>query len=104
MKLIHFFGLKEDLLPMLELVESQGRLKYVRTGNFLKHEIKGGVSVIATGAAIPNLGKADADSSIICEAFLVCERETPIQLREFRGNSGEERVCVDQLVNPDSVV
>lgn len=99
MKQIMFFALKEDLLPVLELVESKGALKFVRMGNFARHEVKDGISVFDTGAAIPNLGKASADSTVACEHFLVCERETPVNLR-FVG----ERVCIDQLVNPDSVV
>jgi hypothetical protein len=102
MKHILFFALKEDLLALLELVESKGPLKYARMGNFASHEIKDGISVYDTGAGIPNLGKASADSSSACEAFLVCERETPIDLRVLQGSDGE-RVCIDQLANPDSV-
>jgi hypothetical protein len=99
MKHVLFFALKEDLLPVLELVESKGALKYARMGNFARHEIKDGISVFDTGAGIPNLGKASADSVAACEAFLVCERESPVNLRPVQG----ERVCIDQLANPDSV-
>lgn len=99
MKHILFFALKDDLLPMLELVESKGALKYARMGNFASHEIKDGISVFENGMGIPNLGKASADSAAACEAFLVCERGTPVNLRPVQG----ERVCVDQLANPDSV-
>jgi hypothetical protein len=99
MKPVLFFALKEDLLPVLELVESKGALKFVRMGNFARHEVKDGISVFDTGAGIPNLGKASADSTAACEAFLVCERETPVNLRPVG-----ERVCIDQLANPDSVV
>lgn len=102
MKQLHFFGLKEDLVPMLELVESKGHLKYVLMGNFLRHEFKEGITIFDTGARIPNLGKATADSWVACEAFLVCQRETPINLRSLQSTNGE-RVCVDQLANPDSV-
>jgi hypothetical protein len=103
MKTIHFFALKEDLLAILELVDGKGPLKYVLTGNFLKDEVANGISVFNTGAEIPNLGKAGGDSSTICDAFLVCEREAQITLRAFQGNDGE-RICVDQLANADSVV
>ena len=102
MKQIHFFALKEDLVPVLELVESKGRLKYILMGNFLKHEFKDGNGFYA-GAEIANLGAATAESSISCEDFLVSEAETPINLRTFRASDGRERVCVDQLANPDSV-
>jgi hypothetical protein len=87
---------------VLELVESKGPLKYTPMWNFLRSEIEEGIHVFDTGAEIPNLGKASADSSVGCEAFLVCERETPIHLRTAGRNV--ERLCVDQLANPDSVV
>lgn len=99
MSQVLFFALKEDLLPVLELIESKGALKYARMGNFARHEIKDGISVFDTGVGIPNLGKASADSTAACEAFLVCKRETPVNLRPVQG----ERVCVDQLANPDSI-
>ena len=102
MKHILFFGLKDDLLALLELVESKGRLKYARIGNFPRQRMKDGPVVFDAGVGMPNLGKATAESSIACEAFLVCEQETPINLRAIQGSSGE-RVCVDQLANPDSV-
>ena len=104
MKQIHFFGLKEDFLAMLELLETTGPLKYVRTGNFLSNEVKNGGSVITAGANIPNLGKATADQTAGCEAYLVCEPRAPIELRRFRDYEGRDRVCVDQLANPDSVL
>jgi hypothetical protein len=100
MSQVLFFALKGDLLCIIDLVESKGALKYARMGNFARHEIKDGISVFDTGAGIPHLGKASADSTAACEAFLVCERETQINLRPVQG----ERVCVDQLANPDSVV
>ncbi len=104
MKQIHFFALKEDLLAMLEFLESQGPLKYVLTGNFLSDEVKHGVSVFTSGANIPNLGKASADQTAGCDSFLVCEPESHVQLRKFRAYDGRERICIDQLANPDSVV
>src|SRR5262249_22495893 len=78
-------------------------LKYVFTGNFLKDELKDGVRVFDVGADLPNLGKATADQWTGCDSYLVCEPETSINLRTFQGYDGRERVCVDQLVNPDSV-
>jgi hypothetical protein len=102
MKHILFFALKGDLLPLLELVEGKGRLKYARMGNFARREVQDGVNVFEAGAGIPNLGRASADSSMACEAFLICEQGTPINPRYFQGIDGE-RVCIDQLANPDSI-
>lgn len=104
MKQMHFFALKDDILAMLNLVENRGPLTYVLTGNFPSPELKDGIRAIYAGAEIPNLGNAAGDSSAICDAYLVCERETPINLRHLDDVEGSERVCVDQLANPDSVV
>jgi hypothetical protein len=101
MKQILFFGLKDDLLTMLDLVESKGALRYVRTGNFSKDEIRAGISEFPKGAMLSNLGRASAESSAICETFLVCDNDTRINLRT--AGRGGERVCIDQLANPDSV-
>jgi hypothetical protein len=104
MKTIHFHALKDDLLLMLELVEQQGSLKYVRIGNFVKNELNEGIGVIENARQIPHLGQATAASSTASQSFLVSARNTQINLRNLRGTAGVERVCLDQLVNPDTVV
>lgn len=98
---VPFYATKEDLIALLQFVESKGALRYTLTGNYLKSETEGGIEVFNTGTAIPDLGKASADSSVACDTFLVCKQETPIHLRTA-GSDGE-RICVDQLANPDSV-
>jgi hypothetical protein len=103
MKYIHFHALKEDLLPVLEAIETKGPLKYTRTGNFIRADFKGDAGVFYSGAEIPNLGKATVDSSHACDTYLVCKRDTPINLNEFQGVGGVERVSIDQLLNPDTV-
>jgi hypothetical protein len=102
MRHIHFFALKEDLLPVIDSVESKVPVKYALTGNFLKRQIPNGIFVVHTGGAIPDLGRATANQSIACSTYLVTEREAPIDLRHLQAIDGE-RICVDQLVNPDSV-
>ncbi|VTR97074.1 hypothetical protein [Tuwongella immobilis] len=101
MSQILFYAVQEDLLALLENVASQGKLKYALTGNFLRSEIDDHVPVFLLGAELPNLGRASADSSAACDSFVVCDVETPVNLR-MAGINGE-RVCVDQLANPDSV-
>jgi hypothetical protein len=98
---ISLYALREDLVDLLRLVESEGPLKYALTGNFLKTEVESGIRVFETGVSIPNLGAVGTVSSAAYEEFLVCKPETPIHLR-VAGRKGE-RVCVDQLANPDSV-
>ena len=63
---ILIYAVKEDLLPVLELVESKGPLKYAVTGNFLAQEAQDRFKVFNSGVEIPNLGKADAESSMAC--------------------------------------
>jgi len=101
MSQILFYAIQADLLALLEVVASQGKLKYALTGNFLKSEINDRIPIFSLSAEIPNLGRASADSSSACDSFLVCEIETPVNLRAA-GVKGE-RICVDQLANPDSV-
>jgi hypothetical protein len=100
---ILFFGLKEDLVTMLELVEQEGRLRFFVAGNSRRREIEHGVPVYDSGAEIPGLGNARADECPLCDSYVVCELETPVILRTLVDCDSEERVLVDQLSNPDSV-
>jgi hypothetical protein len=102
MSQIRFFALKDDLIPVLDVVERKGPLKYTLTGNFLVAEMKGEITVFETGTDIPDLGTASGDQQAACDSFLVCEGNVEIRLRRIRGNDGD-RVCVDQLVNADTV-
>lgn len=103
MRHILFFALKDDILPVLESVESKGALQYARIGNYRQDEISGGASIVDRGADIPNLGHATADSTASCESFLVSVQGTPIELRAVQGAGVGGRVCIDQLANADSV-
>jgi len=98
MKHIHFFGVK-DFVSLLETLESEGPpLKYVRVGH-----LKGRTyNSLQRGAEIPNLGRADSASADSCEAFLVCEQDSKVNLRPIKAS--EARFSIDQLLNADSVV
>jgi Pentapeptide repeats (9 copies) len=98
---IYFYSLGEDLLPLLEAVEHRDPLKYTPMGSFVLSEIGGRVPVYHASTEIPNLGIASANSSVACEAFLVCQVETPIRLWPAERDNG--RVDIDQRLNPDSV-
>jgi hypothetical protein len=88
---------------MLELVESKGPLNYTRTGNFPEHEVKDGIQIFGSGLMLPNLGKASADSWVACNSYLVWPTDKTISLRTLQGYDGVGRVCVDQLINPDTI-
>ncbi|HZZ71865.1 MAG TPA: hypothetical protein VFE24_06400, partial [Pirellulales bacterium] len=97
-----FFALTDDLLALLEIVESKGSLKYTLMGNFLADEMTDGPTVYSSGAAIRNLGKAKVPSATGCNRFLVCESGMSINLESFNGKTSK-RVLIDQLINPDTV-
>jgi hypothetical protein len=97
--LIPLYAVKEDLLPVLEALESDGSVKYVRRGGQLLEP-----TLIAFDHAkdIPNLGKATAETGNFCDTFLVCKSELQIVVRSARV-LGQERFFIDQLYNPDTV-
>jgi hypothetical protein len=99
MKQILFFALRDDLLPVLDAVERDGPLKYVRTGQFVSPNPQS----FMRSAEIPDLGQANANSSIACESFLVTESALPVNVRRITTTAGVERYCIDQLVNPDTI-
>ena len=98
-KLIPLYAEKEDLLAVLEALESDGSVKYVRTGGQLPEP-----SLIAFDHAkdIPNLGKATSETGNFCDTFLVCKSELQIVPRSARV-LGQERFFIDQLCNPNTV-
>jgi hypothetical protein len=96
---ILFFGLKDDLLPVLAAVEQGSPIKYVAMRKL--HEPI--VESFDRGEEIPNLGKATAGSAINSQAYLIAERSVPIKLRSIKARETDEFFRVDQLLNPDTV-
>ena len=98
MKQIPFYAVKEDLLPMLEALESTDSAKYVLTGQFAEPSL----TVFDRGKDIPNLGKATSETGNSCDTFLVCKPELQI-VPESARVLGQERFFINQLYNPDTV-
>ena len=96
---IPFFALKDDLLAVLEAVESSGPLDYIRAGVFETANIES----FGRGADIPDLGIADSSTGSNCASFLVVTRGTSINIRPINLIMGGRRYAVDQLINPESV-
>ncbi len=96
---VPFFALEGDLLPVLEAVERDGGLVYVRTGHNPE-----GLERFTRGAEIPGLGEADQATGSVCGAFLVVAPGTPVTIRPVKLDAGGTNHLVDQLLNPDSVV
>ena len=98
-KQVYFYATKDDLLPVLRSVEQVGALKYVLAGNFTVPELQS----YSHGEEIPQFGKANSSTAGSCDTFLVYMADTPITVESFKGTKGEDRFCVDQLLNPDTV-
>jgi hypothetical protein len=98
MKQIHFFALKDDLLPVLEAVECEVPLKYMLMGQSPKVEVES----FSSGMEIPNLGISATESASSGRSFLVTGRAVPMEVRPIKGPAGI-RYSLDQLGNPDSV-
>jgi len=99
MKQIQFFAVRTDILQILEAVERDGPLQYVRTGNQLRPDFE----TFSRGTDIPNLGVADRETGSVCKAFLVAKAAVRIAVRSIKGASGVQRYLMDQLLNPDTV-
>lgn len=96
---MHFYATKADLIPVLNKIESDTFLTYVRydsypTPAFTKFD---------SALNIPSLGLATSDSAISCEAYVVVPRAVEVVLREIRQSNGVVRYAVDQLLNPLSI-
>ena len=98
MKQIPFYAVREDLLPVLEALESEGNVKYVLTGQFSEP----GLVVFEHGREIPNLGKATSETGNSSETFLACKHDLRI-IPESARVQGQERFFINQLYNPNTV-
>jgi hypothetical protein len=94
-----FFALKVDLLPVLDVVESQMEVQYSRTGRYSTSAFVR----FLRAADIPGLGSATADSTVACETYLITARGVSVNVRTVESNDGKQVFFVDQLVNPDSI-
>jgi hypothetical protein len=100
MKIIMFFAVKDDLVPVLDAVESVKKLRYVEMGQFQDWNYRS----FPSAAEIPNLSTASADSAINSQSWLVIADSTPINVRRITPSNGTaDRFAIDQLVNLDSV-
>jgi hypothetical protein len=96
---ISFFLINDELLQVLRKVEDENALTYWPTGQFEKMP-----SGYQSSSLIPNLDRATGDCTVTCDGYLVVDGRVPVGAREIKLASGGTRICVDQLVNPYSVV
>jgi hypothetical protein len=99
MKQVLFFATREDLLRVIETVESRIELKFARSGiAAVPH-----VDIFMHGSDIPDLGKATAASAIACASFLAWTPEVSLRTRHVKRPGGTECFAIDQLENPDTI-
>ena len=92
---IRFFATANDLVPVLESIEIENKIKYVKLG---RNETPA-VESFLTVTALPNLGRASNESSINCDSFLICRQNESIRARQVVGHA----FVIDQLLNPETV-
>ena len=96
----HFFATRLDLLPLLDFLERDQRIKYVRFDVY-DHP---GAPVHQRGIDIPSLGTADHESAEACTQFLVCHQDDDLLARRIDLYNGGVRYAYDQLINPNTIV
>ena len=94
-----FFAVREDLLPLLEKIESKGPLRYMRRDRYLEPKF----DVFVRGSDIPNLGIANCESAIGFEGYLVYEPDVLIKPEVVNESSGIRSYRINQLKNPDTI-
>lgn len=99
MKQFLFYATRSDILQIIDSIEEDRELQYIRMGNSAKRDI----TTFKRGRDIPNLGSADCSTGSLCESFLITSRSIVAEARRIESRDGP-LYCVDQLSNPESVV
>jgi hypothetical protein len=95
-----FFATADDILPVLERVESRRSLRYALTGLFPTQSIES----VTQGVAIPSLrSPASRPNAIDSPTYLVTSVDLIPCVRPIPQTTGGLLYAVDQLTNPDSI-
>jgi hypothetical protein len=95
MSRLHFYALRDDLLPALQAAERLLPVDYFEAGLF-DHSPS---TRYGRAADLPQLGEADFDSSTGCRTFLMRPSGRGVEIRQT--GSG---FAIDQLINPASAI
>jgi hypothetical protein len=99
-KTVHFFALREDLLPLLQRMEETNPLKYASM-----ETASTPVPVTFVRAKdLPDLCEAHQESSVACASYLVTPPSTAISARRVELSSGPVVYHFSQLNNADTIV
>lgn len=97
---IEFFALKSDLFAVLSGLETKRTLKYTFMSSYAQRKAE----EWTTGAAIPDLGRADEEQTSACKSFLITDVDARVNLRKIAQYDGTTRFDIDQLTNPDGII
>ena len=100
MKRIYFYATKNDLLPALAAMEADCSVKYGAAGMSLQPVVQ----QWRQGSELPNLGTANGNQQVTCDAFLIFSADSELGIRSSVMFDGRTRYDVDQISHPESVV
>jgi hypothetical protein len=99
-KRIYFYATKNDLLPALAAMEADCSVKYGAAGMSLQPVVQ----QWRQGSELPNLGTANGNQQVTCDAFLIFSADSELGIRSSVMFDGRTRYDVDQISHPESVV
>ncbi|HEV8037507.1 MAG TPA: hypothetical protein VGP62_01500 [Bryobacteraceae bacterium] len=94
-----FFAVTEDLIPVLQAVESRYAIKYVQYGLFDQRERP----VYYGHSRISSLGIAEAGDANFERGFLVLRNDDMLNVREVPQRTGGTKYAVDQRANGGTI-
>ncbi len=101
MSQIKFFMLKDDQIELIKRVEEKIKIEYIEYGNF---EINEKINKFSSGLEIPSIGISDGNQPAQCTKYVIYLSGNNIKHQEFIDNYGKKRICIDQLINNDTIV
>lgn len=96
MSSIYLFAAEDDWLPVFDRVESRDAVEYVAAGVFSVDQL----TVFSSGAALPNRGRATAQSVTASPGYLAARVHGAVRTEAVTANDGVTRYYVTQGDNP----
>jgi hypothetical protein len=97
---INLFAMRDDLLLVLGKLEASRPARYARATR-----LPGPIPEIWNSCKyLPRLGQATGDQAVACDAFLIFDGDSTVQVEKMRMFDEDDRFDVDQSMNPDSIV
>jgi hypothetical protein len=98
--LVSFFALRDDLLSVLEEVESKSQPVYTLAKLYPSPTVR----QFERASNITQLGIAAGEQTTLCDSYLITDAGLEIHSAEIRRWDGSVVYSVDQSLNPESVM